>query len=461
MTTEIQIKPIDDKYICHRESSDSDCDEDCIIIQLKPCSSGKNYFSREAYEITRQQRISNIKEYEMKQQSKSEEVKKKESDAMYTLMKQLSFNYFLITTCNKTIQIAKYSLVEGSKYEIISGDFRDDGNYVFMREYNENTKPLFNGNANDIFNFKKEAENISEFHRRGYAYNGELFVSSVYSVEYFLNEARVEDEKEKIEKPWIHWFKSILPFQSRVERFKKELEDIYEGIIQIPISEYVKYFNNFDVKESIHKFDSINMVIQLDLDYTYIELQYDRTLTIEIEMNGIKDNEFVTMNIYRYNDFPLNSVTYFKKGSTKVTKEFVTSQMRPDKLSIVFKKTNLDKGNIKELSSISFNFKFDGKFKINDKYRMTTGRKTIEFKEPKRYGKCELCHHDFSSIEEIYKLTENEEIYCHASCYNFAKCFKCKCKPVRFASIYQKVERMKYIPEIRGFICDSCSYKTD
>ena len=184
----------------------------------------------------------------------NETIKEDESKMIHKLADVLFHNQCILVTCKKSEQNEKYSITEGNRYELLAVDFREDGNYVLMREMNEQTQPLFDGDYTQLFNYEKKMKNFEEFLRRGFIYNNEDFLVDIHI-------AQKSPERETSQ-----------------ELLKK----VYENIIQIPISVYIECFDELMYQENTYQktYD-----ISINESQTMVKIEYTGTIRIKVKQN--------------------------------------------------------------------------------------------------------------------------------------------------------------------------------
>ena len=304
-----------------------------IVLRTNFCAGSTN---QDDLDFIKEQQKKRVVEYSVKQ---------KESRIIYQIANELFKKHFLFTTSISSIQIDRYKIIRGKKYEILSVDFRVDGNYVFMREFNENTELLFGGNEEDIFNYDIGSQNVFEFLRRGYINNDEDIAKEIETVQkqYIREQSHYKEFHKELAKKF-----KIEKIEDTSETYEEKCERIYKGVIEIEISQFVRYFD-------------------------------------DIEINGTDD----TISIYDSYDSWFPWLSWF----------------------FIFNETN----------------------------------------------KCKLCHFNLDTACEKVKISCEEEMYCHRSCYQYAKCCRCKTKRIFVRSDLVQIDHLSYFSDMRAVICIYCS----
>ena len=386
--------------------------------------------------IQKLERIQNIKRIE------SEEEKKK----LHEITKELCSKQFLFSECLRRVKTQKYSLIKG-KYEILGVDFCDDSTYVLLRRINKETELLFGGDVNKLLDCIIEPSTISEYVRRGYFCDdydiatAKLMKQPIKTNETFMNKifscckTRKNDKQEVIGISW-----------KRIQEVHKEL---WKEIVKIPISEFMRSFSFIEKVKSASEVICKEEIFEVTNDWQGIYFDYNGILDIEVD----KLNEF-SMEIIFYRSYTkcLNTKTILNENEKTLKKHFKSEYGTNEYMKIIFKLSNEDKQQ-NEMKQMKIKFNHEEELKIKKIRKIFDEIIMTDEKQLSKFGKCELCHDEFHSIEEIYKI--HDEIYCHQSCYQYIKCCKCNHKNYSINSDSSS-ETIVYIPEIKGFCCFFC-----
>ena len=388
----------------------------------------------ERFEELKESRITNIKKSQLKDCKKSSFEREEESFFIHQIAKELFNKHIIFITFKDTFHFDNNSISDRKMYEILSVDFRDDDNYLLIREINQQSTILFNGDLNHIFNYKNKPNNNYEFIRRGYFENYFNLIKHfgfVYSSGYKSN-----------------------PFGTN-----KIEEELSKRIIQMPISEFVKHFNKIMFDKIEKPFKIINEPYEFNLKYTntFVEIKFEGMLEVEI-------NQIVPfpMSIHLESSMKNTLDTkYVFNGidKTPLTIQYTSEFNNQDDIWIIFEISSEYPSS--DLSKyVSIKTKSDNNVIMEGPKEQLVQYKRFDEINPKTYGKCELCGDKFDSVDEIYQIPDHENLYCHRSCYQYTRCCYCKRKPIDQFNDKLKLARELYIPEIKGFICDHCFYFT-
>ena len=419
--------------------------------------------------IKRQEMIKKKEEKEkekMKTMKESEykEMKRIESETIHQIAYDLRFQNTLITKSKVTGTIGKYRIEKGRKYEILSVDFRINENYIFMREYSKETIPLFEGKPENIFDRDVHSTNYSEYLRRGYYDCGELFMRKIEEYEKEMKGKDYEEKEETFIKTdekeewkiveFVEWLMSFCDKRNKelkyeIEEKKKkerkelnEIELIRKGIIEIPISLYLSYFEKYLKMNKNVSLKKEKRIVDVKGQYTKIFIKSKRITNITIRRNS---NYPMTLRLFEtgkgeaiikrvYNEKDFEPFYYECISDGKWTNGIKLIIELPEELKY------------KEGLTVEIESEYDESFSINEISHVIEEyeRHILEFKETEE--KCELCGLECNFGKELFTKIEGKMF--HPSCYDYLRCCKCHNKKVKVLK--------EYIPEMKGLICEDC-----
>ena len=186
-----------------------------------------------------QEKQRQIKEKERKDKMKTEEVIQKERQIIHDISYNLFHKNFLFTSCKQPAIVGEKQISQGKTYEILSVDFRQDENYILIRDYNKNTKPLFDGITRNVNNRRIKCSNYFEFLRRGYYDCNEDFMIELKKI----NEKRV-------------------------------VKELIKGVIEIPVYLFINNFNEITKINSKDQLQKRKESFDISSKYNCIEITY-------------------------------------------------------------------------------------------------------------------------------------------------------------------------------------------